>query len=121
MKFNNLERKEIQKKLKILMVLRIALITLFLVSSILFQIRFANREVPAFYLLVVSVYFITIIYALLINRVENLKLFAYIQLIGDLIIESVLVYITGGIESSFSFTYIISIFTIFIITLFGFH
>ncbi len=109
MKFNNLERKEIQKKLKILMVLRIALITLFLVSSILFQIRFANREVPAFYLLVVSVYFITIIYALLINRVENLKLFAYIQLIGDLIIESVLVYITGGIESSFSFTYIITI------------
>ena len=91
------------------MILRIVLATLFLVSSVLLQIKFRSREIPAFYLLVASVYLITIIYALLINRVSNLELFAYIQLIGDLIIETVLVYITGGIESSFSFTYIITI------------
>ena len=109
MKVNSSEEKEIQKKLKVLMILRIVLVTLFLVSSILLQIKFGSREIPAFYLLVVPVYLITIIYALLINRVSNLELFAYIQLIGDLIIETVLVYITGGIESSFSFTYIITI------------
>src|SRR4030067_2117698 len=109
MKFNNSEEKEIQKKIKVLMILRIVMITLFLISSILFQIKFVNKETPAFYLLVVSVYIITIIYALLINRVSNLELLAYIQLIGDLIIETVLVYITGGIESSFSLTYIITI------------
>lgn len=109
MKVNSSEEKEIQKKLKVLMILRIILATLFLVSSILLQIKFRSREIPTFYLLVVSVYLITIIYALLINRVSNFALFAYIQLIGDLIIETVLVYITGGIESSFSFTYIITI------------
>ncbi|MEK6657738.1 MAG: ATP-binding protein [Nitrospirota bacterium] len=109
MKVNSSEEKEIQKKLKVLMILRIVLATLFLVSSVLLQIKFRSREIPAFYLLVASVYLITIIYALLINRVSNLELFAYIQLIGDLIIETVLVYITGGIESSFSFTYIITI------------
>ncbi len=107
--YNISEGKEILKKLKVLMILRIVLVTLFLISSILFQIRFGSKEIPTFYLLVVSVYLITIIYALLINRVSNLELFAYIQLIGDLIIETVLVYITGGIESSFSFTYIITI------------
>ncbi|MBI5042509.1 MAG: hypothetical protein HZC10_01460 [Nitrospirae bacterium] len=109
MRFNNLEEKEIQKKLKILMILRIVMITLFLISSVLFQIKFGKREIPAFYILAASVYFISIVYALLINRVNNFVLFAYIQLIGDLIIETVLVYITGGIESSFSFTYIITI------------
>ncbi|MFZ3065048.1 MAG: ATP-binding protein [Nitrospirota bacterium] len=109
MRFNNLEGKEILKKLKVLMILRIFLVTLILVSSVLLQIKFRSRGIPAFYLLVVSVYLITIIYALLINRVSNLELFAYVQLIGDLIIETVLVYITGGIESSFSFTYIITI------------
>ncbi|MBI5180662.1 MAG: PAS domain S-box protein [Nitrospirae bacterium] len=109
MKVNSSEEKEIQKKLKVLMILRIVLVTLFLVSSILLQIKFGSREIPTFYLLVVSVYIITIIYALLINRVSNLELLAYIQLIGDLIIETVLIYITGGIESSFSFTYIITI------------
>lgn len=109
MKVNSSEEKEMQKKLKVLMILRIVLATLFLVSSVLLQIKFRSREIPTFYLLVVSVYLITIIYALLINRVSNLELFAYIQLIGDLIIETLLVYITGGIESSFSFTYIITI------------
>ena len=109
MKVNSSEEKEIQKKLKVLMILRTILATLFLVSSVLLQIKFRSREIPTFYLLVVSVYLITIIYALLINRVSNFALFAYIQLIGDLIIETVLVYITGGIESSFSFTYIITI------------
>ncbi len=107
--YNILEGKEILKKLKVLMILRIVLVSLFLVSSILLQIKFGSRGIHAFYLLVVPVYLITIIYALLINRVSNLELFAYIQLIGDLIIETVLVYITGGIESSFSFTYIITI------------
>lgn len=110
MKANNLKDKEIQKKLKWLMILRLAMVTLFLASSIIFQIRLGKySEVPAFYLLVISVYLISIVYALLVTRVKNLELFAYIQIIGDLIIETFLAYITGGIESSFAFTYIITI------------
>ncbi|MBI5182156.1 MAG: PAS domain S-box protein [Nitrospirae bacterium] len=110
MKANNLEEKEIQKKLKWLMILRLAMVTLFLASSIIFQIRLGRySEVPAFYLLVIAVYLISIVYALLVTRVKKIELFAYIQIIGDLIIETFLAYITGGIESSFAFTYIITI------------
>ena len=110
MRVEYLKGKEILKKLKILMILRIVMVTLFLVSSIIFQIRLGRySEVPAFYLLVIAVYLISIVYALLLNRVYNLEFFAYIQIIGDLITETFLVYITGGIDSSFSFTYIITI------------
>lgn len=110
MRVEDLKGKEILKKLKILMILRIVMVTLFLVSSIIFQIRLGRySEVPAFYLLVIAVYLISIVYALLLNRVYNLEFFAYIQIIGDLITETFLVYITGGIDSSFSFTYIITI------------
>jgi two-component system sensor histidine kinase PilS (NtrC family) len=45
----------------------------------------------------------------MVQKVRRLHLFAYIQLVLDVIAEIALIYITGGIESWFSFTLILTV------------
>lgn len=59
--------------------------------------------------LVTSILVLTIIYSGLLNIVSNLRMHAYIQLIGDIILETVIIMATGGIESPFSILYVITI------------
>jgi len=93
-----------KRRVKALIVFRAILVTLILGSSFLFKagyeiFPFAN----ALSYLIISLYALTIIYSLLIDRIKNLFAFAYIQLILDVVSGTVLIYITGGIESWFSF------------------
>ena len=96
-------------KLKWLMVIRVAIVTLTLGVSIFFQIGKSAQYIPAYYSLIIATYLLTIIYSLLINRVQDLTKFAYVQIGGDILFETALVAITGGVESPFSLLYIISI------------
>ena len=59
--------------------------------------------------LIISLYTVTIIYSLLLGKIKNLIAFAYTQLLLDVIFEIILIYITGGIESWFSFTLILTV------------
>jgi two-component system, NtrC family, sensor histidine kinase PilS len=99
-------------KLKWLVRLRVLVVSLLLGSWIYLQ---AGREVPAlpaYYSLILATYLLTVIYSLLINRIVRLralKTLAYLQIGLDLLIESVLVTITGGVESPFSLLYVMSI------------
>ncbi|RMF94112.1 MAG: PAS domain S-box protein, partial [Candidatus Schekmanbacteria bacterium] len=61
------------------------------------------------YILIIFTYLLTIIYSILLNRIKNVVAFAYIQIIGDLIFDTVLVYLTRGIESPFIFLYSLTI------------
>jgi two-component system sensor histidine kinase PilS (NtrC family) len=99
----------LRRKLKWLMGIRVAIVTLMLGVSIYFQIGKSAQSIPAYYGLIVATYFLTIVYSLLINRVQDLTPLAYFQIGGDLLFESVLVALTGGVESPFSLLYIISI------------
>ena len=99
----------LRDKLKWLMGIRVAVVTLTLGVLIYFQIGKSTQSIPAYSGLIVATYFLTILYSLLVNRIERLVLFAYIQIGGDIFFETALVALTGGVESPFSLLYIISI------------
>jgi two-component system sensor histidine kinase PilS (NtrC family) len=99
----------LRDKLKWLMGIRVAVVTLTLGVSIYLQIGKNAQSIPAYYSLIVATYLLTILYSLLINRIRRLVPFAYFQIGVDILFESALVTITGGVESPFSLLYIISI------------
>ncbi|MEW6108093.1 MAG: ATP-binding protein [Nitrospirota bacterium] len=97
-------------RLKALIGFRALFVTLLLGSSFLFRIEHFNIPSPnTISYFIIFLYILTIIYSLLINRIKNLFLFAYIQLILDVFSEIFLVYFTGGIGSWFSFTLILTV------------
>lgn len=57
----------------------------------------------------IIVYFLTLVYALLLHRIGNKKVFTYIQILWDLFIITGLIYITGGIESNYFLLYFLAI------------
>ncbi len=99
----------LRSKLKWLMGIRVAVVTLTLGVLIYFQIGKSTESIPAYYSLIVATYLLTILYGVMIKRTERLVLFAYIQIGVDILFETVLVALTGGVESPFSLLYILSI------------
>ena len=95
-------------RLKALIGFRALFVSLLLGSAFLFRIEFFP-DPRAISLFIISLYLLTICYALLVQKVRRLHLFAYIQLVLDVIAEIALIYITGGIESWFSFTLILTV------------
>ncbi|VAX25170.1 Two-component sensor PilS [hydrothermal vent metagenome] len=59
---------------------------------------------------VTAAYALSIIYALALRRVTNLRLFVHIQLGFDLLLVSSIIFFTGGVNSPFWFMYILVIF-----------
>ncbi len=99
----------LRKKIKALIVFRVVFVTLLLGSSFLFKGYEKLPHIHALSYLIISLYTLTIIYSLLLGKIRNLFAFAYTQLLLDVIFEIMLIYITGGIESWFSFTLILTI------------
>ncbi len=97
-------------RIKALITFRALFITLLLGSSFLFKIEYLGSPHPRLMsYFIITLYSLTIVYALLFPRVKNLLLFGYIQLILDVIAGIGLIFITGGIESWFSFTLILAV------------
>ncbi|MFA4919867.1 MAG: ATP-binding protein [Thermodesulfovibrionales bacterium] len=99
----------LEKKIKTLIAFRVVFITFFFGSTFFF---WGFRRFPylhALTFIIVALYILTIIYALLLGKVKKLTAFAYIQLIFDVILEILLIFFTGGIDSWYSFTLIITI------------
>ena len=103
------------ERLRILMFFRVLFISLILGTSLLIQVKgFQNLQADvniSYYILLASVYLISILYAYLLKKLQDLSLLAYIQLLLDTVFITVLIYISGGIESIFSFLYVLSIIT----------
>ena len=100
----------LKKKIRALIAFRVIFITFFFGSTFFF---WGFRKFPYLYplsYLIILLYGITIIYAFLLDKVKNLVAFAYVQLISDVIFEILLIYLTGGIDSWFSFILIIIVF-----------
>jgi two-component system sensor histidine kinase PilS (NtrC family) len=99
------------QKLKWLMTVRVLAVTVLLGTFVLFQIGFSrglSLSVP-FYFLIGAVYFLTLLYAFSINQIADLVPFSYLQLGLDLLLETALVAFTGGVESPFTFLFLITI------------
>jgi two-component system sensor histidine kinase PilS (NtrC family) len=98
----------LKKKIQALIVIRVIFVTLLLGSSFLFRQK-AITYIHELSYLIIALYIATIIYALLLVRIRNLIAFAYTQLMLDVVFATVLIYITGGIDSLFSFTLILTV------------
>src|SRR4030043_2073123 len=96
-------------KIKSLIVFRVIFVTLLLGSLFFFKGYEKIHYISELSYLIVSLYIATIIYSLLLGRIKNLTAFAYTQLLFDVIFEILLIYITGGVDSWFSFTLILTI------------
>jgi two-component system sensor histidine kinase PilS (NtrC family) len=101
------------RRLKGLMLARVLIVTLLLGASALIQMGPKSTvfitPTNSLYFLIALTYCLTIIYALALKKVRNLYRFAYGQIFFDTIFITVLIYLTGGIESLFPLAYILSI------------
>jgi two-component system sensor histidine kinase PilS (NtrC family) len=93
------------KRLKALIAFRAFFVTLLLGTFLLFGIGYYKFPYTRtiLYFIIVPLYVVSVIYGLLLPRIRNLTLFAYIQLSVDAISTVSLIFLTGGIESWFSF------------------
>ena len=105
--------QELLERIKWLMVLRLLFATFLLVATVFVQARaypsFSNTSLASLYILTGVIYFLTLCYALLLDRIKKYIFFAYVQLVFDVLFVTALIYVTGGIESIFSFMYILTI------------
>ncbi|MFC1819629.1 nitrogen regulation protein NR(II) [Thermodesulfobacteriota bacterium] len=104
---------ELPERLQKLMLLRLLFVSLFLGASIFIQVRetrtyFGDIQ-TSHYLLIATVYFLTFIYIILFKTLKNLLTQAYFQLLVDTFFVTAIIYSTGGIDSIFSFLYILTI------------
>jgi two-component system sensor histidine kinase PilS (NtrC family) len=108
-------RDSLFSRIQWLMLFRAVLVTLFLGATVIFQLRespfFRYVSPYPFYLLIGFTYALTLLYALLLRRIQKLKIFAYVQILGDVFFITLLIYVTGGIASIFFWLYFFSIFS----------
>jgi two-component system sensor histidine kinase PilS (NtrC family) len=95
------------------MFLRVLFVSLLLGASVFLQVKetkTAFGDIQTYhYLLIAAIYAITVFYVFLLKRLKNLFHFAYLQLVVDAVLVTAIIYATGGIESIFSFLYILTI------------
>lgn len=102
---------ELKTRLHWLMGLRVVVVTLLLGLSLAFQVTKGER-VSTFYGLIVFTYVVTILYTTLVRYLQTqqaLTIFTWCQVAIDLVLETILVATTGGIESPFSVLYVTTV------------
>jgi len=109
----DLDQKETLSRLQLLMFLRVGFVSLLLGVAIVIQVRetktYFGEILNAHYFLIALIYFLTFIYIVALKYIKNLFKFAYLQLLIDTIFITAIIYTTGGIESIFSFLYLLNI------------
>ena len=99
-----------EKRLILLIVYRIVVITLFLGMAVYIDIKqqsfsFPQNTVYYFYAIISSIFVISGVYALLLRYVKNIRFNIYLQLSIDILLVTVLVYFTGSVHSNYSLLY----------------
>jgi two-component system sensor histidine kinase PilS (NtrC family) len=106
-------REVVLKRIKWLMIIRMVLATFSLGTAVLIQITqdatYINPYLISLYVVIGAVYALNLLYAFFINKVEDLRTFAYLQILIDVLIITGLVNATGGVRSVFSLFYYLSI------------
>jgi two-component system, NtrC family, sensor histidine kinase PilS len=98
-----------RRKLQGLLLFRLLVAVFFLLLTILVQSRhaedlLAGRLQPLYYFSSILFAF-TIVGSHRLPKIHNLKRFAYVQVIFDVMAVTVLIYLSGGVDSIYSFLY----------------
>lgn len=104
---------ELLRRLQVLMFLRVLFVSVILGALIFIRFREARPEISdvqsAPFVLLAVIYLTNIIYIFLIKFLNRIRLQAYFQLFFDTVFITVFIYTTGGIDSIFSFLFILNI------------
>jgi two-component system sensor histidine kinase PilS (NtrC family) len=104
--------ENLKRKIMMMMAFRMVIIITLLGSAILIQLVSRTiLPINPLYFLIFLTSFLTLLYAFGYNRMNNLEVLAYLQLSGDILVITLLIYFTGGVRSSFSFLYILAVVT----------
>ena len=109
----NIPRSELLRRIQTLMFVRILFVSLLLGAFIFIQTKetrtyFGYIQNFHFFLLA-AVFLLTFIYIVVLRFVQRLLWFAYLQLLLDTLFITAIIYSTGGMDSIFSFLYILTI------------
>ncbi len=106
------ERSALKNKLLTLMFLRVIFVGVFLGITAWFQLRESSLTAPplySLYAIIVTICLLTIVYSFLFKRIRNLKVFAHIQVLLDILLVTAIAYITGGADSFLAPLYFLAI------------
>src|SRR5712664_2149063 len=104
------QEREHRRQLDWLMAFRVVVITTLMVSTFVIELLYRPLlSLQSFYVLAVVTYAMTIAYAFLSRALRAVNPQIYAQLLGDLLVVTGFVYLTGGAESPFSFLYLLTI------------
>lgn len=102
-----------RRKLKWLMFARVVFTLLLLFTTLYFQYGVENSLflpfIPFVYPLLGAIFFLSILYALLFHQIVHQQLFATLQIGIDSFIVTLIVMLTGGFFSIFTFLYLVVI------------
>ncbi|MCK4794774.1 MAG: PAS domain S-box protein [Desulfobacteraceae bacterium] len=108
-----LPQAELLFRIQALMFLRVIFVSILLGASIFIQVKetqtYFGYIQTSHFLLLGTVYFLTFIYVIILKHAKDLLWFAYLQLLVDTLFVTAIIYATGGIDSIFSFLYILTI------------
>jgi two-component system sensor histidine kinase PilS (NtrC family) len=104
---------DLRTKLVWLSIFRMVATTLMLAALAVRLTDASARGVSAadslWFLVIGVVYALTLVYGLWLRRGSTGSAVAYVQLLGDVLLATSLVYLTGGPESPFTFAYLVAI------------
>ena len=107
------ELTEESKSLKLLILFRLFIVLSFFLFHALLHFKDTFDYISALFInnfiFIIIIFSLSFIYAILVKFNKNYIIQAYIQVLTDTALITVLIYNTGGIESFFSFLYIIII------------
>ena len=106
-------QSDFDNKLKWLMFFRVLFTSLLLGSTIVLQLNEnpspLAKPLLVLYGLIAGIFFISFVYALMLRHVKHKLLFTYIQTGIDTLVVTLILFVTGGFSSIFSFLYLVVI------------
>ncbi len=104
---------ESRKRLTYLMLFRVGVVTFLLGATFISELASpagpSSQHTNMLLGLIAVTYGLTIVFALWLQRAQALQPLAVVQVATDLMLATALVYFTGGVESGFTFMYLILI------------
>lgn len=103
-----------KKRLTWFILLRLVVVSLFLASTTILNVKepeiVVNEALPVLTRLIVSTYLFSILSLLTLRLTDRFNLtLTYLQIVWDLLLVTTLILLTGGVNSPFSFLYILAI------------
>jgi two-component system sensor histidine kinase PilS (NtrC family) len=110
----NTKEENYKKPLRSLIIFRVIIISLFLGLAIFITIKnygfpISQNVLYLLYLIIISTFIFSIAYSLMLKFLDNLRFNIYLQLVIDVILITLLVYLTGSVMSNYSVIYTLAI------------